>query len=61
MKKTTILEFCLDYIENDETLSVIRDDHMMLIAFAMVACNCVEAYQKALIEGVELEASKQEE
>lgn len=61
MKKKTLLGFCMDYIKNDDQLMKIADDPVMLITLSIVASECIEAYQKALIDGVEFEAAKHQE
>ncbi len=61
MEKKKILDFVQEVIRNDEDMKKIASDPIMFVTFTIIGCECVKAFQKALIEGVEFEATKAKE
>lgn len=61
MNKKKILDFVQEVIRNDEHLKKIVNDPIMFVIFTIIGTECIEAYQKALIAGVEFEAAKASE
>lgn len=61
MEKKKILDFVQDVIRNDEHMKKIASDPIMFVTFTIIGIECVEAFQKALMEGVEFEAAKASE
>ena len=57
MNKSNIFTFCKDVIENDAKMKKLANDPILFVTLTLVASTCVEAFQKALMEGVEFEAA----
>lgn len=56
-----IFKFVQEVLKNDEALKKLTSDPVMFVTFSIIGTECVEAFQKALMEGVEFEAAKASE
>jgi len=60
MEKRNILNFVQEVLRNDVDLMKVANDPIMFVTFTIVGTECVKAFQKALMEGVEFEAAKED-
>lgn len=61
MEKKKILDFVQEVIRNDKRMNKVASDPIMFVTFTIIGTECVVAFQKALMEGVEFEAAKAKE
>ena len=62
MEKTTLTEFVINHIESDEHLSQLKEKNPILaLGFITFGLDILQAYQKALIEGIEFTVKMEDE
>ena len=62
MEKKTLIEFVMNFIENDKHLSQLKEKNPLLsLAFITFGVDILEAYKKALMEGIEFTVNMEED
>ena len=62
MEKKTLIEFVMNFIENDKQLSKLKEKKPLLsLAFITFGVDILEAYKNALMEGIEFTVNMEDE
>lgn len=62
MEKKTLIEFVIDFIENDKQLSQLKEKNPLLsLVFITFGVDILVAYKNALMEGIEFTVNMEED